>query len=153
MNRFLKGAFIFTGGFILCGITTIKLAVKSNTFRTVVKDKIVDEVTNFLYEEPRPKRVRYPGTYRCDYSKEQRKPIDIVIETRKEAEAVLSHIDDIFKNYGSVSVADVCDLCGLTSSFNDVKIGWEDPDSIAKMYIVRTRQGYQLKLPKPVDFK
>lgn len=173
MNRFLKGAFIFTGGFILCGITTIKLAVKSNTFRTVVKDKISNEVTTFLYGEKQPSRVSYANytdlyrhrkeqprrvsyanytdVYR--HSKEQRKPIDIVIETRKEAEAVLSHINDIFKNHGSVSVADVCDLCGLTSSFNDVKIGWEDPDSIAKMYIVRTRQGYQLKLPKPVDFK
>lgn len=157
MNRFLKGAFIFTGGFVLCGITTIKLAVKSNTIRTVVKDKIVDEVTNFLYGETRPKRARVPGFYSYEYHskirKEQQKQIDIIIETRKEAEVVLSHINDIFKDYGSVSVSDLYDLCGLTSNFNDVQIGWEDPDSIAKMYIVRTRQGYQLILPKPVDLK
>ena len=51
----------------------------------------------------------------------------------------------------SVSVADLYDLCGLTSRFKDNQIGWKDPDSMAKMYIVRTRQGYQLKLPKPVE--
>ena len=157
MNRFLKGTFIFTGGvaggFILCGITTIKLVVKSNTFRTVVKDKIADEVTTFLYGEKRPKRVSYADIYWHEYRKEQRKQIDIIIETRKEAEDVLSHINDIFEAYGSVSVADLYDLCGLTGSYKDNKIGWKDPDSIAKMCIVRTRQGYQLKLPKPVDLK
>lgn len=60
MNRFIKGTFIFTGGvaggFVLCGITTIKLVVKSNTFREAIKNKISDEVTNFLYGEKQSKR-------------------------------------------------------------------------------------------------
>ena len=154
MNKFVKGTFIFTGGvaggLILCGITTIKLVVKSNTFRTVVKDKIADEVTTFLYGEQR-KRGSYTDIYGHEYRKEQRKQIDIIVGTRKEAEDILSYINDIFEDYGSVSVADLYDLCGLTSRFKDNQIGWKDPDSMAKMYIVRTRQGYQLKLPKPVE--
>ncbi len=40
MNNFVKGALIFTsgvaGGFVLCGITTIKFVVKSDAFRTAL---------------------------------------------------------------------------------------------------------------------
>ena len=53
MNKFVKGALIFTsgvaGGFVLCGITTIKFVVKSDTFRTALTNKISEEVTTLLY--------------------------------------------------------------------------------------------------------
>ena len=46
MNKFVKDALIFisgvAGGFVLCGITTIKFVVKSDTFRTALKNKITD---------------------------------------------------------------------------------------------------------------
>lgn len=55
MNKFVKNALIFisgvAGGLILCGITTIKFMVKSDTFRTALKNKISEEVTTFLYGE------------------------------------------------------------------------------------------------------
>ena len=55
MNGFAKGALIFVGGaasgFIFCGIVTFKLAMKSNTVREAIKDKISKEVTNFLCGE------------------------------------------------------------------------------------------------------
>ena len=55
MNKFVKGGLIFTsgiaGGFVLCGITTIKFMVKSDTFRTALENKISEELTKFLYGE------------------------------------------------------------------------------------------------------
>lgn len=60
MNKFVKGALIFTsgvaGGFVLCGITTIK----SDTFRTALKNKISEEVTTFLYGENNKTKKRCP---------------------------------------------------------------------------------------------
>ncbi len=63
MNNFVKGALIFTsgvaGGFVLSGITTIKFVVKSDTFRTALKNKISEEVTTFLYGENNKTKKRY----------------------------------------------------------------------------------------------
>ena len=60
MNKFVKGALIFTsgvaGGFVLGGVTIGKIVIKSNTFREAVKNKISDEVTDFLYGETKTKR-------------------------------------------------------------------------------------------------
>lgn len=76
---------------------------------------------------------------------------EIIIETLGEAEDVLSYVSDIFENYGLVSVADLYDLCGVPSNYEDNKIGWKDSYSVSKMYILKTKYGYQLKLPKPVE--
>lgn len=122
MNKFVKGALIFTsgvaGGFIICGITTAKLVIKSNTFHTVVKDKVAEEVTILLYgkETRRDKtgHTLYKASYRDYYTGREIEPgccKDIIFETRKEAEDVLSAVEYIFEMYGSVTVADLCDLC------------------------------------------
>lgn len=76
---------------------------------------------------------------------------DIVLETRGEAEEVLSHMDDLIETYGIVSVADLYDLIGYTNgSYNDNKWGWTN---IRTAEPVRVRDGYLLKLPKvcPID--
>ena len=39
----------------------------------------------------------------------------IILETRKDAEDVLSAVEDVFEAYGLVTVADLCDLCSVTS--------------------------------------
>jgi len=158
MNKFVKGAFIFTGGvaggFVLCGITTIKLVIKSNTFRTAIKDKISDEVSNFLYGEKQSRRVNYRSyTNVYGYRKEQRKQIDIVLETRKDAENVIDCVNNLFRNYGVVSFSDLCDLCGLPTGFENYKIGWTDTNSISKFHITRDQHGYRLIYPEPVVLK
>ena len=138
MNKFVKGAFIFTGGvaggFVLCGVTIGKILIKSNTFRETVKNKIskVGIITT-------GRKIETP------YCKE------IIIETLDEAEEVLSFVSDIFEDYGVVYVADLYDLCGVPCNYKDNKIGWKDSYSVSKMYILKTKYGYQLKLPKPVD--
>ena len=72
---------------------------------------------------------------------------DIIVETRGEAEEVLSQMDDLIDTYGDVSVADLYDLVGKSSNYTDYKYGWKN---IRNAEAVRVRDGYLLKLPRAV---
>ena len=76
---------------------------------------------------------------------------DIILETRGEAEEVLSRMDEIIDNYdGIVSVADLYDLVGITGSYTDHKYGWTN---LRNAKVVRVREGYILDLPKALPIK
>ena len=70
---------------------------------------------------------------------------DVILDSRGEAEDVLSRMDELIDNYGIVSVADFYDLCGITGSYTDNKYGWTD---IRSEQVVRVRDGYKIKLPR-----
>ena len=70
---------------------------------------------------------------------------DVILDSRGEAEDVLSRMDELIDNYGIVSVADFYDLCGITGSYTDNKYGWTD---IRSAQVVRVRDGYKIKLPR-----
>lgn len=70
---------------------------------------------------------------------------DIILETREEAETVLSHLIELVETYESASVADLYDLLGKTPQFTDNKYGWTNLSSATTQ---RVREGYLLKLPK-----
>lgn len=72
---------------------------------------------------------------------------DISLETRGEAEEVLSHLVDLTIDYDQATVADLYDLVGITGNFTDNKYGWTDLRSAS---VSRTRDGYVLNLPKTV---
>lgn len=74
----------------------------------------------------------------------------LVFESRGDAEQVLDSLDELIETYGIVSVADLYDLVGLKSSFNDTRFGWTSFDSAV---VVRGRYGYLLKLPKAIPLK
>lgn len=87
---------------------------------------------------------------RRDYNQRNRSRhdfADITLETRGEAEQVLSHLVDLTMDYGQASVADLYDLIGVTSHFTDNKFGWYDLGSAS---VSRVRDGYLLNLPKPI---
>lgn len=75
---------------------------------------------------------------------------EIIIDTRGEAEEVLSRMDELVSTYGIVSVADFYDLCGVTCQYTDNKYGWTN---IRNAQVVRVRDGYMIKMPKamPLD--
>lgn len=75
---------------------------------------------------------------------------DIILESRGEAEEVLSRMDELIDMYGVVAVADLYDLVGITGNYTDNKYGWTN---IRNAEPVRVRDGYMLKLPKalPID--
>lgn len=70
---------------------------------------------------------------------------DIVLETRGEAEAVLSRMDEIMEEYEIVRVADMYDLVGITGDYTDNKYGWTN---IRNAEVVRVRDGYKIKMPR-----
>lgn len=70
---------------------------------------------------------------------------DIVVDTRGEAETVLTRMDEIMEEYGTVRVADLYDLVGVTGQYTDNNYGWTN---IRNAEIVRVRDGYKIKMPR-----
>jgi len=88
-----------------------------------------------------------------DLSKTARSQHDfgtIGLDTRGEAEDVLSRLVDLTIDYGQATVADLYDLVGITGAFTDNRYGWTDLRSAS---VRRDREGYVLDLPRtqPLD--
>lgn len=103
-------------------------------------------------------RINYGSMYRTldrgetrarDISRMARSKHDfdeIILETRGEAEDVLSHLVELVEEYGSASVADLYDLVGLEANYTDWKWGWFD---LRNSSVSRVRDGYVINLPRP----
>ncbi len=72
---------------------------------------------------------------------------DIILETRGEAEEVLSQLVDYTTDDKTASVADLYYLVGMDHNFTDQQWGWFD---LSGASVDRVREGYILRLPKPV---
>lgn len=72
---------------------------------------------------------------------------EIVLDSRAEAEEVIDRLFDLVSRYDSATVADLYELCGLSSSHTDHKWGWTD---LRGATVSRLRNsGYLLDLPEP----
>ena len=72
---------------------------------------------------------------------------DIILESRGEAEDVITRMEEIIEEYGFVRVADLYDLVGVTGDYTDNKYGWTN---IRSAEPVRVRNGYMLRLPRAI---
>ena len=72
---------------------------------------------------------------------------DIILDTRAEAEKVLSCMDEIMETYDIVRVADLFDLVGETCPHTANKYGWTN---IRNAKIVSVRGGYRIEMPRAV---
>lgn len=72
---------------------------------------------------------------------------EIVLATRVEADEVLDRMFHLLEKYDVVKVADLYSLIGWSSSHVDQKWGWAE---LAGADVQRTRNGYVLKLPRPL---
>lgn len=88
-------------------------------------------------EHNRDEDHRIRSTHRFD---------DLIIDTRSEAEEVLSSLVDLIDNYDQATVSDFYDLIGMSSDFTDNKYGWKN---LNRATVRRVREGYILELPKP----
>lgn len=52
----------------------------------------------------------------------------ITYADRDEAEQILSELKEDIEKWHYVSVADACDLTGISSNYGDTKIGWRNLD-------------------------
>lgn len=71
---------------------------------------------------------------------------DIVFETRMDCEEVIATLEETMDSYGTVSIADLYDACGVTGEYTDNKWGWK---SGSRFYVRRVRDGYSIDMPKP----
>lgn len=156
----------FADVFISEDVNNVKSYIVLDVLVPAIKKAISDIVTNgidmILYgESGRTKKNSTASkiSYRSYYEKEndQKRSYnstsvksgysydDIILDNRGEAEDVLARMDELVATYGIVSVADLYDLVGVTGNYTDNKYGWTDVRSAA---VVRTRDGYLIKLPK-----
>ena len=71
---------------------------------------------------------------------------DVILDTRRDAEAVLNQMYGLIERYKMVTVFDLYDLVGITGSFTDQKYGWTN---VRNAEIVHVREGYMIKMPRP----
>lgn len=70
---------------------------------------------------------------------------DILLDTRAEAEEVLSCLVDLTEDYGQATIGDFYDLIGVTGDFTDTKYGWRD---LSTARVVRERDGFSIDFPR-----
>lgn len=90
------------------------------------------------------KRENAPQKNRVAYDYDE-----IVIKNRGEAEGVLEAMKDLLYTYGTVSVADLYDLVGMSCNYTDNNYGWTKLDD-ANSGVEPVRGGYILKLPRVI---
>lgn len=133
--------------------------------KNTLSDLVSQGVERLLFGESSPRsrggsstsRVSY-GSYsrpgmapgnRRDASPRTRRYHDfseIELESRDEAYLVIDRLGDLIEEYGLATVADLYDLCGITTEYTDENWGWT---SARYMSVIRSRRGYMLQLPKP----
>lgn len=148
--------------FIPEDVQDVKSYILIDVLIPMVKDAALDIIKTLFYGEAgRGKRNSAASkvSYRSYYEKENDRRRDygssvtrtgynyddIILDSRGEAEDVLSRMDELIGTYGLVSVADLYDLVGIPGNYTDNKYGWTD---IRSASVVRAREGYLIKLPK-----
>ncbi len=138
--------------------------------KSTISDIISNGIEMVLYGEPGTKRkgrlhrdrdrsyVSYNSIYdrQSRKSRHQERPSDrgrsrhqfddIIIESKSEAEEVLTVLVEAIEMYDSCAVADLYEAVGLPTDFPDHKWGWFN---LSSAYVKRDRFGYSLVLPKP----
>ena len=71
---------------------------------------------------------------------------DIILESKGEAEEVLSNLVDLIDDYQIACVGDLYEFLGIPSEFTDHNYGWTN---LSGASVKRVRNGYVLNLPKP----
>jgi len=157
----------FSETFLGDDIENVKGFIVFDVIVPTIKDTISNVVSSgidmLLFGEARGSNTRRQGgksyvSYSNYYdNKRDRKPVntqrgthdfrDIILETRGEAEEVLSNMVDILYDFNEVSVADLYDLCGISNSnWTDNKYGWTD---LSGACVKRARGGgYIIDLPR-----
>lgn len=131
-----------------------------------IKDTILDSISMVFYGTTSRRdrkfrkantgtRISYASYYKDDDDRRDRRDPgrresssidDIIFETRAEAQDVLNNLADIIDEYGSASIADFCDLCGVTEEYTDHKYGWTD---VSKSTVEAVRGGgFVINLPR-----
>lgn len=157
--------------FISEDITNVKNYIFMDVLVPAIKKAIYDIVTNgidmFLYGGAGKGKSSSSGTkvsyrnyydqknssgYRGSENTTNRNGLDyedIVFSNRGDAELVKQQMKDVIVRYGVVTIADMYEMAdpNLTAPYTSHKYGWMD---VSGAEATRVRDGYILKLPRPV---
>ena len=75
---------------------------------------------------------------------------DIIFRDRIDAEHVLDGLIELIDRYEVASVADFKKFSGLRTSYTDENVGWAN---LSSAQVARTREGYIIKLPRPISLE
>lgn len=162
----------FADIFISEDISNVKTYIFMDVLVPAVKKAIYDIVTNgidmFLYGGSGKSKSSSTGTkvsYRNYYDQKSTSNSvgyrgsentrshngfeyeDIVFDNRGEAETVKQQMQAAIGRYGFVTVSDLYDMVDLPAPYTSQKYGWMD---VSSAEVKRERDGYSLKLPRPV---
>lgn len=160
-----SGLVKFTDVFIQEDISNVKEFIISDVLIPTFKKLALDIVESVLYPgEGSNRSNRAPGSkvsytsydkaYRNDdrFAKGSNRVNtydydNISFTSRRDAEAVLMAMDDVIDRYGIVRVADYYEFSGVTGSYTDNNYGWTN---LSTARVDRTRDGYVIRLPRPM---
>lgn len=154
----------FADIFVPEDVGDIKSYIVATVIIPAIKKAIMDAMDMFLYGESGSQRKAGSASkvsYRSYYEKNQdrRDPRatranafdydNIIFDSYGDADACLDAMYDILSTYPTVSVADLYDLADMppTNNYMLNRYGWVD---LSGSTVVRTRDGYILKLPRAV---
>ena len=102
--------------------------------------------SRMTYNSPvnRGSQVRLPDQPPYPPTRSSRSSSDIILNTREEAELVVSTIIDIIDKYDCASVSDFNTILGLPSAYVDNNWGWTD---LQYVNIKQVREGFLLDMP------
>ena len=158
--------------FISEDITNVKNYIFMDVLVPAIKKAIYDIVTNgidmFLYGGTGKGKSSSSGakvSYRSYYDQKSNSSAsrgsensmsrngfdyeDLVFSNRGDAEMVKQQMGDVIGRYGVVTIADMYEMAdpNLTAPYTSHKYGWME---VSSAEAVRVRDGYILKLPRPV---
>ena len=163
MNRYVKGAMIFTGGvavgYVVGTIGMFAKMVDNDIIRSAMSSELANKIDKLLYDYEPKQRNRNKASYRSYYNEKIARRsydgsiLDIVFATRKNAEDALRQMLAILDKYGVVTVADYYDIAGINAHYIINKLGWTKRMDIVGATIAPVRDGYTIKLPEPKEIE
>ena len=72
---------------------------------------------------------------------------NVYLDSRRDAEEVIASMEDLIRDYGEATVADLNSLVGITGKFIDNKWGWTD---CRDFHVSRSGRGYVLDFNPPI---
>ena len=152
----------FADVFIQEDVSSVKsyilMEVLVPAIKKALSDIVKDGIDMILYGEAGRNKRNSPGSkvsYQSYYNRDDRRDNlrprtgysydDIILNSRGEAEEVLTRLDELISVYGLASVADFYDLVGVQGNYTDNNYGWTD---IRSASVVHVRDGWMVKLPR-----
>lgn len=171
----------FVNDFVSQDITNIQEYIVSEVVIPAAKKVVSDTVGGiaeiirnsvnvYLYGEAGARKMRSSSggskiSYEKCYDSAKERPIigtrrkgfqyeDFTIESRGEAEEVLSTMLELVDRYNVATVANLNEAIGITGEYTDCNYGWTD---LRDAHVVRIRDGYGygyvLKMPRPMPIE